>query len=149
MSPQPISVRLDVPATDVTHAIRTAGDLLVRGGHATSSYVDAMVQGFQELGPYIVIAPGVAMPHARPEAGARGTALAVLRLARPVTFGHPQNDPVRVVIPIVAVDPGAHIELLRALSSTLVRPGAMDTLLASDDPEEITALFTSQEGTNQ
>lgn len=145
----PTSVCLDAHAADAEDAIRQAGGLLVRAAAAADDYVEAMVQGYRTLGPYIVIAPQVAMPHARPDAGGLGSGLALLRLAEPVVFGHPENDPVRVVIPIVAVDPGVHIDLLRALSTTLVQPDAMRTILTSNDPQEIATLFTTQEGNHQ
>lgn len=36
------------------------------------AYVTAIVEQHQRLGPYYVLAPGLAMPHARPEEGAKG-----------------------------------------------------------------------------
>ncbi|MGG5837612.1 PTS sugar transporter subunit IIA, partial [Huaxiibacter chinensis] len=36
----------------------------------TPDYVTAIVQQHHALGPYYVLAPGLAMPHARPEEGA-------------------------------------------------------------------------------
>ena len=36
------------------------------------SYVDGIIASVKELGPYIVIADGIAMPHTRPEQGAIG-----------------------------------------------------------------------------
>lgn len=140
-------VDLDAHPRDAEHAIRLAGRLLVRGGLATDTYVEAMVMAYRELGPYIVLAPQIAMPHARPEHGARRGGIAVLRLASPVPFGHPENDPVRVVIPLVGVDATAHIAVLRELSTVLLDPAAVSTLLESDDPADIPRLFaTPQKG---
>lgn len=136
-------VKLDAHADDAEHAIRLAGELLVDAGRASAVYVDAMVTAYRELGPYVVIAPRIAMPHARPEHGALREGIAVLRLAEPVTFGHPENDPVRVVIPLAGVDADAHIAVLRTLSSVLMDPGAVTTILESDDATEIASLFTT------
>lgn len=136
-------VKLDAHADDADHAIRLAGQLLVDGGRASSAYVDAMVTAFHELGPYVVLAPSIAMPHARPEHGALREGIAILRLAEPVLFGHPENDPVRVVIPLVGVDADAHIAVLRKLSTVLMDPGAVTTILESDDAAEIAGLFTT------
>ena len=46
-------------------AVRLAGGLLERQGHIDPSYTEAMVNMVKELGPYIVIMPGVALAHAR------------------------------------------------------------------------------------
>src|SRR5699024_2042357 len=113
-------VLLDADAADAERAIGIAGQLLVAAGRARPSYTDAMMKAFHELGPYVVVAPQIAMPHARPEDGALREGVAVVRLAAPVTFGHPENDPVRVVVPLVGVDADAHIAVLRRLSTVLM-----------------------------
>lgn len=138
-------IRLDAHADDAEHAIRLAGHLLADAGRATSDYVDAMVTAYRELGPYVVLVPRIAMPHARPEHGAVREGIAVLRLATPVPFGHPDNDPVSVVIPLVGVDADAHMAVLRKLSTVLMDSSAITTILESDDPGEIVNLFTTLE----
>lgn len=140
-------VRLNVNARDAEDAIALAGQLLVDAERVTSEYVKAMVEAFRTIGPYIVLAPNIAMPHARPEHGALREGVAVLRLAEPIAFGHPDNDPVRIVIPLAGTDPVAHIEVLRHLAGVLMDPDARTTLFESDDTSLIAALFsTHQEG---
>ena len=39
--------------------------MLVEQGCAKQSYVDGIIASVKELGPYIVIADGIAMPHTR------------------------------------------------------------------------------------
>jgi PTS system ascorbate-specific IIA component len=51
----------------------------------------------QELGPYAVIAPGIALLHARPDDGVLAPCLALITLSRAVEFGSEQNDPVDLV----------------------------------------------------
>ena len=46
-------------------AVRESGRLLCSQGFAEERYIDAMIQNVKENGTYIVIAPGIAMPHAR------------------------------------------------------------------------------------
>jgi mannitol/fructose-specific phosphotransferase system IIA component (Ntr-type) len=112
-------VRLDAEAKTAEEAIRLAGSLLVEAGKAEAGYVDAMVKGFREIGPYIVLAPGIAIPHARPEHGVKEQCLSLVRLKEPVVFGHPANDPVRLVCAIGGVDNTGHIGMLQALASVL------------------------------
>lgn len=137
-----VSVSLDDGSLKPDDAIRAAGQLLVNDGLAEPRYSEAMIDAFRDLGPYIVLVPGIAMPHARPEAGAIRDGLAVLRLAQPVKFGHPENDPVRLVIPLVGSDNHSHIDLLKRLSRVLMNPEAVNTLLTTEDTAAVTALFT-------
>lgn len=137
-------VALDVHAAEPVSAIRIAGDLLTEAGRVAPEYVEAMVAAYHDLGAYIVLAPHIAIPHARPEAGALGSAISLVRLAEPVVFGHPANDPVRVVIALAGVDPQEHIDLLRRLAAVLSDPDAITTICTTDDVTEIVGLFTGE-----
>lgn len=90
-------ISLDIEAEDAEQAIRAAGQLLVDSGAAEGSYVEAMVSAYRNNGPYIVIAPHIALPHAKAENGVREASVSFVRLRRPVAFGHPENDPVELV----------------------------------------------------
>lgn len=52
---------------DWKEAVRLSGELLLRDGCIEPRYIDGMIKTCEELGPYIAICPGVAIPHARPE----------------------------------------------------------------------------------
>jgi mannitol/fructose-specific phosphotransferase system IIA component (Ntr-type) len=56
---------------DWVEAVKLSGSLLAVDGIVEERYINAMVEVIKELGPYAVIAPGVAIPHARPEDGAK------------------------------------------------------------------------------
>lgn len=120
--------------------VRAAGRLLVDLGVATDAYVAACVDSVHERGPYIVLAPGLALAHARPEEGATGVGVAVVRLGEPVAFGHPANDPVDLVFAFATVDPGAHLVMLRALATALGGGLAAD-LRAAATPERLGELL--------
>ena len=42
---------------------------MVDAGFTEPTYTEAMIDVVRDMGPYIVLAPGLAMPHARPEMG--------------------------------------------------------------------------------
>ena len=87
-------VALNVEASDWEDAIRKSAQLLVDAGKVTPAYVDDIVKGVNELGPYIVITEHVALPHARPESGALESAVGIVTLMEPVEFGSADNVPV-------------------------------------------------------
>lgn len=93
-------IELNYEAKDWEDAVREAGRLLCANGAVEEQYVDAMVDNIKENGPYIVIWPGTALPHAESQEGVVREAAALVRLKNPVTFHHEMNDPVRYVIAI-------------------------------------------------
>ncbi|MEZ0346143.1 MAG: PTS sugar transporter subunit IIA [Infirmifilum sp.] len=121
-------------------AVRLAGKLLVECGVVEERYVDAMVRVTRELGPYAVIAPGVAMPHARPEDGAREVGLSLVVLSEGVNFGSP-NDPVYVIIGFAAKDKSSHLRVLQELAELLSGEGVVEKLRHINSPEDFRALL--------
>ncbi len=101
-------------------AVRISGELLAADGLVTPLYVERMIRTCEELGPYIAIAPGIAIPHARPEDGARAFGLSMVVVKEGVSFGS-HNDPVYVLIAFATPDRSAHIEFLRQLAEILAR----------------------------
>jgi PTS system ascorbate-specific IIA component len=127
-----VSAAVRVTADSWPAAIRAAGHGLVERGAADDRYVERCVANVESDGPYIVVAPGIALAHARPEDGARALGVSVAVLARPVAFGHAANDPVDVVFAFCSPDRDSHVGLLSALARQLVS-GLADRLRAAPD----------------
>jgi PTS system ascorbate-specific IIA component len=78
-----------------------------------------MQRVMDELGPYCVIAPGIALLHARPEDGVIRSCLGLVTLEKPVVFGHSTNDPVDLAFVLGALDKQNHIRALAQLAEYL------------------------------
>lgn len=141
---QPVGVRAAASANTWREAVQTAGELLTAAGACTPAYVDAMAEAVVELGPYMVIAPGVAMPHARPEAGVLRPGTVVVTLATPVEFGNPANDPVDLVIAFAAVDKDAHLESLQAITQLLLDEPRLALVRAATNDDELRAALSGE-----
>ena len=135
------SILLNQSATEWRQAVRLAGAGLVASGRTTAEYTEAMIATIEELGPYVVIAPGLAMPHARPNDSVLETGMSLVTLAEPVSFGHTKNDPVRVVFGLAALDHDKHLELLSEFAAKFSQPDFVNTLLTSSTEGEIRSLF--------
>ena len=122
------AIGLDVPCHDWRGAVRAAGDLLVASGVTTDAYTDAMIESIERLGPYIVIAPGLALAHARPSEAVLRTGMSWLRPAEPVTFGHGKNDPVTLVVGLAATDHEQHQTALAQLATVFADQDERRTL---------------------
>ena len=59
-------VQLGATAADWRAAVQLAGAALAATGAAAPEYADEMIRMIEEHGPYVVIAPGLALAHARP-----------------------------------------------------------------------------------
>jgi mannitol/fructose-specific phosphotransferase system IIA component (Ntr-type) len=136
---------VNVSAKTWQEAVRTVGQLLVKAGAAEPRYIEAMIRTVQELGAYIVLAPGMALPHARPEDGARKVGFAAITLSEGVNFGNPDNDPVRLVIAFCAPDPTSHLYMLERLARKLEQPGFIQKAIAAPSPQELAALFEEED----
>lgn len=137
-------IALDVEVGDWEEAVRVAGELLVRKGVVEERYVESMVRTVKELGPYIVIAPGIAMPHARPEDGVKQIGLSVVRLKKPVDFGHKTNDPVQLVVALAAVDHSSHLQVLSELSGVLGCDEKLSRLYKAHDAGEFIQILRQE-----
>lgn len=135
-----VAARVDVEANSWQDAIRAACSPLVDAGALEPRYAERCIAIVQEHGPYIVLAPGIALAHARPEDGVIRLALSAITLAKPVAFGHLQNDPVDVVIAFGSPDKQAHIGMVGALARRLLA-GLTDALRAAPSDGAATALL--------
>ncbi|KAB1641885.1 PTS sugar transporter subunit IIA [Gulosibacter chungangensis] len=138
------AIRFNAEASNWQQAITISGDLLVESGATTEDYTAAMVQTVEELGPYMVIAPGFALAHARPSEAVHHTGLSWVTLAQPVEFGSEANDPVDLVVGLAALDHDSHIQVMSKLARVLATPEVLARLRASNDPEEIRAALLGE-----
>lgn len=134
---------LDVTAQNWQDAIRLAGRGLVDSGATKPGYTDEMIETVNKLGPYIVIAPGLALAHSRPSDSVMRSGLSWVRLAEPVEFGSKNNDPVSLVIGLAGRDENEHLEVMSAIASALVNPGKVKALADAQTPAEIRAILES------
>ena len=137
----PASIGLNENLSGREAAVRRSGELLTAGGRVDPEYTDAMLAALEEFGPYIVLAPGVALAHARPTTAVHGLTFSVLTLDPPVAFGHPENDPVRLVVGMAAPDDESHIEALRQLAELLGDDTRRKRLMAATTAQEVLALI--------
>ena len=135
------SIRTHVVAEDWQAAITLAGEALVAGGVTTDQYTAEMIAAVEKLGPYIVIAPGLAIAHSRPSAAVLRAGLSWVTLDEPVNFGHKKNDPVSLIVGLAAPDHDGHLEMMQALAGVLMNTELLAALKAADSAAEVLALM--------
>ncbi|WP_042680302.1 PTS sugar transporter subunit IIA [Thermococcus paralvinellae] len=138
LTPQVIQVNAEV--RNWIDAVKLSGELLYQVSKISNTYIKAMIKTTQKLGPYAVIAPGVALPHARPEDGALKVGISVVTLKNPVDFDSP-NDPVRIVIAFSAPTNSQHLQLLKELATILGNREFRKKLRRAGSPEDVISTF--------
>jgi len=131
------AIELRADAADWRAAVAVAGRVLSRIGAATDAYGAEMVRMIDEHGPYVVIAPGLALAHARPGPEVRADGLAIVTLATPVSFGHPHNDPVSVVLGLAIATADEHLAAVAELANVFNDSSAIVDLAAATTAAEV------------
>ena len=139
-------VQLNVEAADWQEAIRKSTQPMVDNKKVTEGYVDDIIKGINDLGPYIVVTEHVALPHARPECGALESAVGIVTLKEPVEFGSAENDPVKYLFPLSAKDNDSHLGALQSLVELLSDPDFFTQLDAASSPQDVVDLVHAKEG---
>lgn len=124
-------------------AVGLAAQPLLAYGYIEESYIQAMIASINETGPYIVLAPKVAVPHASPDAGVHQLGISLLQVKEPVDFSEDDDDDkkVQLIFVLAAVDSTAHLRALQELALILDDEEAIDSLVAASDPREILAII--------
>lgn len=130
-------IQLNVEASGWEDAIRKSTKVLITNNKVRASYIDGMVQIAKETGPYIVITKNVALPHARPEDGAMEIAISIATLKNPVKFGNSENDPVKYIIGLSAIDSQTHLTAMSELAELLEQREFYNVLDNAETPQEV------------
>ncbi len=136
------TIRLGAEAADWREAVKLGVDLLIGADLVEPRYYDAVVSMTEELGPWYVLAPGLAMPHARPEEGVKRDGFALVTLKTPVAFGSEDNDPIDILITLAATDAKTMNEESIVQVATLFDDEArIDRIRAAKTRADLEAIF--------
>ncbi len=128
-------------ANDWEDAIRIGSSQLVEDKQFSEKYVEQMIDNVKDLGPYIVIAPGIALAHSRPCEHVYQDCISFTLFHRPVAFYNEENDPVRLLIVFAAKKGNSHIDLIREISSFLDNEDFLNRLLTLKNADELKIFY--------
>jgi PTS system ascorbate-specific IIA component len=127
---------------DWRHAISLSCKPLVDNGTIESRYVEAIFRSHEAIGPYYVIGPGIAMPHARPEEGVNKLGISLTVIQQGVNFASEDNDPVHLLVVLAATDSHSHIEIIAALAQLFDTPEDTAALIAATHVDDILSIIS-------
>ncbi|HFQ8225435.1 TPA: PTS sugar transporter subunit IIA [Citrobacter freundii] len=109
----------------------------------TSGYAQAIIHATEQTGPWYILSPEFALPHARPEEGVLSSKshLSLLCLKEAVPFpGHPN---VQLVIVLAAANSSQHIEMIQQLVCWLDEADHLQQLSNITSPAQLHSLLES------
>lgn len=130
------SIRFNIDVQTWQEAIFEAVKPLVESGAVTEKYYDAIIASTEEYGPYYVLMPGMAMPHARPDESVIRDAFSLITLKNPVSFS--DGSSVSVLITLAATSSQIHTSVaIPQIIALLELDNSIERILACQDAESI------------
>lgn len=136
------NVQICDTAADWRDAIRIAVKPLEEHGYVESRYKEEIISNVEEMGPYIVIADNIALPHARPEQGALKTQIGVTLFRENVMFDG-KDMPARLFVTLAAKDSNSHLDALMKISELLSDESTVEKILDAPNTEDLYQYFTN------
>lgn len=123
-------------------AIRMGCKPLETDGSVDESYADQIIECVEKYGPYIVIMPGVAMPHSQENAvGVTKTTVSFMKVDEPVYFD--KDDPEKyatLFFTVASCNHQEHLENIQRLSMMLMNEKLLADLMEVKNAEELLEL---------
>lgn len=134
-------IRIHSDATDWKDAISKSCEALIENGAIEPSYVEVIYRSHEELGPYYVVGPGMAMPHARPEDGVNRLSLAITVIQNGVNFNSEENDPVKMLVTLAATDSNSHVDAISKLAELFMNEEHVEAICNAQSKEDVLAII--------
>ncbi|EKO3589596.1 PTS sugar transporter subunit IIA [Vibrio metschnikovii] len=125
----------------VDAALELACSTLIAQGKVNKSYLDAIKEKHKEIGAYYVLAPKIAMPHARPEDGVNEACLQVTIFKHGVDLESEDNGDVYLSVTLAAVDSDSHIQTIVALSELFQNDDDINAIIYSESKDDIVKIL--------
>ncbi len=126
-------------------AIRVAAEPLQKTQKIQNSYIDAMIKKVTDIGAYIYLGKGIAIPHARPEDGVNQLGMSFLRTKKPVLLLDDESRSTDIFICLAAIDNHTHLKALSQLTKFLSNNDSLQALKEVATAEELINLIKKGE----
>lgn len=125
---------------DWKEAIHVSVMPLVRSGYVEERYIQGIIDNTLLYGSYYVLAPEIALPHARPEQGVISKQLAITVLRNPIRFTSDGYD-VRLLIVLAAENGASHLEALKAIAEIISDEQKVQSIIEAKTSDEVFTRF--------
>lgn len=131
------NIELKVNCKDWKDAISKGVDILIRKNNVTEAYKSEIIKKLEELGPYMVIAPGICLSHIDMVDEIDKTSMSLINLKYPVKFNSEFNDPVRLILTFASKDKESHLNALLGFMNLINNPEDRNKLFFASSKDEV------------
>ncbi|QEH62005.1 PTS system, ascorbate-specific IIA component [Spiroplasma chinense] len=129
------SILINQEANDWKDAITACFQPLLKNGVISEEYIKGVIDSTLKYGPYYIICPNVAMPHASSESGALKNGFSIMTLKKPVLF---DKQEISVLIGFAAVNSEVHMTVaLPQIVAIFENESTVDKIANSKSEEEL------------
>jgi ascorbate PTS system EIIA or EIIAB component len=134
-------IQFETRISNWKEAIAKAAEPLLKNGYIKQSYIDKMIENVEKIGPYFIIHPELAIPHARPEFGVQKLGMSFLKIEEPTYLLNEEKNAVKVFICLAAIDNTTHLKALAQLTKLLGNKESLKEIFEVKNKEELLNLI--------
>jgi len=132
---QPHQITIEDGSYSWIKALHKTGECLVQKGSIEKRYMDQIINQTHYYGPYMFIANGVVLAHAKPSDGVIRLDISMTIFKEPVTFSNLHNA--RIIMVMAAVDQTGHLKILNDIMTIFSDHKNIETLLNLESAKDI------------
>ena len=123
-------------------AIYKSCEKLIEKDIVDNNYPEQIIKTIEKYGPYIVLIPGVAMPHCQENAeGVNDTAIAFMKVNKPVVFDKEDKDKdANIFFTVASENPTKHLENITKLSEILCNEEILEAFNKAESEDDLKAI---------
>ncbi|MBX7309898.1 BglG family transcription antiterminator [Clostridium chauvoei] len=129
------NINLSIEESDWREAIRKSAKPLLEDGVINKAYIDDMVKNIEDLGPYIVVDDGIAIPHAKPGKNVKGFGFTITTFKEPISILN--KDGVKVFFTMATENEKDHIDIITQLMKLVEDEDFIELLKVSSNPVKV------------
>lgn len=138
------SVQVDCEAKDWKEAIRITFAPLVVAKTIEPSYIDAVIANTIKYGPYYVIAPNLAMPHADARDAVHTTSFSIAVFKNAVNINDDVNAKTQLLVGFASPSKNEHLAIaIPQVVATFENPVITEQVVAAASPAEVLKILDS------
>ena len=130
-------IKTEVNASTWKEAILQVGQLLLDSKKVEETFIQSMITTVEELGPYMILLPGVAFFHGAPSSGVHEACLSFVTFKEDVVFTDFDQQHIQCAFGFGAVDSDSHMQMLMKVAALLQDEEFLDLARNHGSKEEI------------
>ncbi|WP_338991563.1 PTS sugar transporter subunit IIA [Spiroplasma endosymbiont of Seladonia tumulorum] len=112
---------IEKPINKWEQAIELASELLITNNYVKTDFLTKIIEITNDLGPYYVVAPKLALLHIMPDSTILKTGISFTYFKIPVKFQKEDKYHIKYCLALAAEDNFSHIELLQSIAKLFAK----------------------------